>query len=101
MLLGVTRSLLGRVTSDGTDDRVFLSLDAVSGTLDVSLGLGGLDLCLTGSVFLLARLCPRGGTSQVADGLDGSTLDGVVLAGNLGWFVGVVGHDEDLSLFVW
>lgn len=37
-------SLLGLVTSDGSNDAVLLSLDAVPGTLDVGLGVCGFDL---------------------------------------------------------
>jgi hypothetical protein len=45
----------------------------------------------TYSMFLLARLSPGGGTGQVANGLDGGTLDRVELATKLGGFAGGVG----------
>jgi hypothetical protein len=41
-------------------------------------------------MLLLAALLPRLGTSKVADGLNGGTLDRVVLAGGL---VGLRRHD--------
>ena len=43
----IPRGLLCGITSDGTDDRVFLSLDAVGSSLNVSLGLRSLGLRLT------------------------------------------------------
>jgi hypothetical protein len=50
----------------------------------------------TYSVFLLARSLPLGGTSQVADSLDGGTLDRVVVSSELGGLVvvGIVRHDD-------
>jgi hypothetical protein len=54
-------------------------------------------------MFLLARLSPGGGTGQVANGLNGGTLDRVELATKLGGFVGgvvVVGGRHDKELFV-
>jgi hypothetical protein len=58
-------------------------------------------------MFLLARLSPGGGTSQVANGLDGGTLDRVELATQLGGFaggvvvvVGVGGHDKEFVCLV-
>jgi hypothetical protein len=50
--LQVSTRLLDLITSDSTDNRILLSLDPVGGTLDVSLGLGRLDLCLSGCVSL-------------------------------------------------
>jgi hypothetical protein len=60
-------------------------------------------------MFLLARLSPGGGTGQVANGLDGGTLDRVELATKLGGFaggvvvvvgVGVGGHDKEFVCLV-
>jgi hypothetical protein len=50
----------------------------------------------TYSVFLLARSLPLGGTSQVADSFDCSTLDRVEVSGELGGLVvvGIVRHDD-------
>ena len=40
-------SLLGRVTFDGADNRILLSLDTICGSFDVTLGLRGLDFGFT------------------------------------------------------
>lgn len=65
--MGHTRGLLRLVTSDGTDDRVLLALDALLGALDVLLALGGLDLGLAGGVLLAAGVGPGGCASEVSD----------------------------------
>ena len=42
IMLSLSRSLLGFVTSDGADDVVDLAFDAVCGTLCVAFGLSSL-----------------------------------------------------------
>lgn len=80
---GRTRNLLAAVASNGTDDGILLAADAVDGALSVALGLGGVIFGLALDVLLLAGLLPARGTGKVADGLDGITLDGVILASGL------------------
>jgi hypothetical protein len=62
--------LLRVVSCDGANNGVFLSDNAVSGTLCISLGLSGFVLRLAGGVLLLSRLLPRSGAGEVADTLD-------------------------------
>ena len=50
--LQVAARLLSLVTGNGAHDRVLLSLESVGGSLDVALGLGGLDFGFTGGVSL-------------------------------------------------
>ena len=71
------------VAGNGADDGVLLATKAVGSALDVGLGLGGLVFDLALGVLLLARLRPGGRTSDITDGLDDGTLEGVVLAGDL------------------
>jgi hypothetical protein len=98
--------LLGLVTSDGADDAVLLTFDAVDGALGVSLGLGSLDLSPAGSMLLLSGVGPqrsaRGVANLIGDdisalesdreesntnSLDYGALDGMVLAGGSVGFV--------------
>jgi len=81
---GVASCLLGLVPGNGTDDGVFLSGETVSCSLDVSLSLSSVVFALSSSVFLLARVDPCARTSQVTDGLDDGSLNGMVLASSLG-----------------
>lgn len=77
-----TRSLLGAIASDGTDNLVLLAANAVLGALCVSLSLSLLVLGLALSMLLLARVCPGCGASGVTNGLDDVALGGVELAGS-------------------
>ena len=71
------------ITCDGAHDGILLTAETVHGALGVALGLGGLVLGLALGVLLLARLLPGLEAGDVADGLDGSALEGVELAGGL------------------
>jgi len=76
-------SFLGPVASDGANDGVLLSANAVSGTLSVTLGLGSLVLGLSSSVLLLARALPAGSAGQVTNALNDVALGRVELSGSL------------------
>ena len=79
----LTCSLLLAVARDGTDDGILLAAETVHGALGVSLGLGGVVLCLALGVLVPARGGPGLGAGEVADRLDDGALDGVVLTGGL------------------
>ncbi len=66
-LNNLTCSLLGLVSGDGAKDIVFVTADAVSCALDISLRLSSLVFGFALSVLLLARLLPVCGAGQVAD----------------------------------
>jgi hypothetical protein len=61
--LSVTRQLLSLVTGNSTDNRILLSLDSVSGTLDVALRLSSLDLGFTFGVQLIIKTKDQRGIS--------------------------------------
>ena len=71
------------VTSQGPDDSVLLTTEAVLGTFNVPLGLGCLVFSLALGVFFFTRLLPGFSTRQVADGLDDGTLGRVELTSGL------------------
>lgn len=53
-----TGYLLLTIASNRANDGILLAAETVDSTLDVSLGLSGIILGLSGSVFFLARICP-------------------------------------------
>ena len=71
------------VPRGSTNNRIYLATDAVDGAFDVTLGLCGVVLGLALGVLLLARLLPCLSTGEVADSLNDSALDRVVLSGGL------------------
>lgn len=75
--------MLRLVSSERANDVVFLSDDAIFGSLGIALGFCSLVLGLASGVLLFTRVGPAGGTSEVAYGLDGCSLEGVILAGAL------------------
>lgn len=79
----LTLRLLGFVAGDSAYNRVLVASGTVDGALSVTLGLSSLVFCLSGSVLLLSRCLPRGGTGDVTDGLDDVALQRVVLTGAL------------------
>ena len=79
----LTRHLLLAIASDGTDDGVDLTTDAVGRALDVLLRLGGVVLGLALRVLVTAGLGPGGGAGEVTDRLDDGALERVVLARRL------------------
>lgn len=67
------------VASDGADDGILLSANAVDDTLSVAFRLGSFVLALACGVLLFTRLLPGSGAGQVADTFDDVALGGMEL----------------------
>ena len=103
--LEVTASLLGLVTSHGTNNRVLEASHAVLETGDEALSLSLVVLSLALGVLLLAVTLETGGTSEIADSLSRGSLHRVELAFGLVLLrVGLRRHDDmkmGLGWLVW
>jgi len=75
VVLSIAGYLLGLVTRNGTHDRVFLALYAVSSAFNIVLSLRGFNLGLSFRVLLFAAASPGLRASQVTDSFDGRSLD--------------------------
>jgi hypothetical protein len=79
----LTRSLLGLIASNSTDNGILLARETVDATLGPILGTSSVVLGLAGGVLFTAGLSPRLSAGHVSDGFDGGALDGVELSGGL------------------
>lgn len=78
-----TADLLLTITSDGAEDGVLLSDDAVCGSVDVVLCASGVVLGLAADVLFTAGLLPGGSPREVTNCLYDGTLDRVELTSGL------------------
>ena len=70
-----TSKLLRTISGNSTSNRIHLSINSIDRTLRVPLSLGSVILRLTGSVLLLAGLCPGGSAGEVANGFDDGAFE--------------------------
>ena len=78
-----TLSLLGLVTDDSANNGIFLAFQTISSAVDVLLRLGSIVFGLSACVLFLPGLLPGGSTGEIADGLNNSSLHGMILTGGL------------------